>query len=113
MDPLNIGGSEWVIILFVVLALILGTGKLPDAARKLGQASREFNKARSDIEEHARSISGGTVKVKGPVESERQKFETIAGSLGIDHKDMSTAELRKAITERVGYKDPGAKPPDA
>ena len=33
---LNIGGSEWMIIIFVAIVLILGTGKLPGVAKKMG-----------------------------------------------------------------------------
>ena len=39
--PLNVAGSEWAIIIFVALVLILGTGKLPGAARKIGKAVNE------------------------------------------------------------------------
>ena len=106
MDPLNIGGSEWIVIVFVALVLIFGTSKLPDAAKKLGQATNEFNKARKGIESQVNEMTGGTVKVSGPVENERQKFEAIARSLGINPDGMSTAELQKTITEKVGYKDP-------
>lgn len=88
--------------MFVALALILGTGKLPEAARKLGRASREFDKARRGIEDHAKKLTNGTVEVTNPVENEQQKFETIAKSLGIDHTGMSTAELREAIASKVG-----------
>jgi len=42
---LNIAGSEWMIIIFVAIVLILGTGKLPGAAKKLGKAVNEYNKA--------------------------------------------------------------------
>ena len=31
---LNIGGSEWMIIIFAAVVLILGTGKLPGFAKK-------------------------------------------------------------------------------
>ena len=34
---LNIIGGEWVIIIFVALVLILGTNKLPEAAKKMGK----------------------------------------------------------------------------
>ena len=33
-SSLNIAGSEWLIIVFVALILILGTGRLPGAAKK-------------------------------------------------------------------------------
>ena len=46
---LNIAGSEWMIIIFVAIVLILGTGKLPGAAKKLGKAVNEYNKAKNDL----------------------------------------------------------------
>ena len=36
---LNVAGSEWIIIIFVALVLILGTGKLPGAAKKARKSS--------------------------------------------------------------------------
>ena len=47
---LNIVGSEWIIIIFVALVLILGTNKLPEAAKKLGKAVNEYNKAKDGIQ---------------------------------------------------------------
>ena len=37
-NSLNIGGSEWMIIIFVAIVLVLGTGKLPGAAKKNGKS---------------------------------------------------------------------------
>ena len=48
---LNIGGSEWMIIVFVAIVLILGTGKLPSVAKKLGKVVNEYNKAKNEIQE--------------------------------------------------------------
>lgn len=39
-------GPEWVIILVIVL-LLFGGSKLPELARSLGQAKREFEKSAS------------------------------------------------------------------
>lgn len=41
-----IGAQEWLIILAIVLLLFGGT-KLPELARSLGQAKREFEKSAS------------------------------------------------------------------
>jgi TatA/E family protein of Tat protein translocase len=43
----NIGFSELLIILFIVV-LLFGARKLPELARGLGQGIREFKKAASD-----------------------------------------------------------------
>ena len=46
---LNIIGGEWVIIIFVALVLILGTNKLPEAAKKMGKVVNEYNRAKEEI----------------------------------------------------------------
>lgn len=100
---LNIGGGEWIIIIFAALVLILGTNKLPEAAKKLGKASAEYKKARTEVEDQIKGYAN--VNVTGAVESERQKFETIAKSLGIDPVGKNTDELRKMIGDRIGQKE--------
>ena len=72
--PLNIAGSEWMIIVFVALILILGTGKLPGAAKKLGKAVNEYNKAKNEIQDHIKEASEQTPTISGPVETEREKL---------------------------------------
>jgi TatA/E family protein of Tat protein translocase len=42
-------GSEWIIIIFVVLIVLLGTNKLPDVAKKFGKAVGEYNKTKNDV----------------------------------------------------------------
>jgi sec-independent protein translocase protein TatA len=42
------GGMEWVLIFLVVL-LFFGAAKLPELARGLGQAIREFRKASKEV----------------------------------------------------------------
>ena len=44
----NIMGPQGLLILFVLL-LLFGARKLPELARGLGQAIREFSKAKNDI----------------------------------------------------------------
>ena len=46
---LNIIGGEWVIIIFVALVLILGTNKLPEAAKKMGKVVNEYNRAKEEM----------------------------------------------------------------
>jgi len=104
MTPLNIGGSEWIIIIFAALILILGTNKLPEAAKKLGRASYEFNKAKNDVADQVKEVSGHTVKVDGPVQNEEQKLRTIARSLGINDAGMTKDDLQKAIGDMMGDK---------
>jgi sec-independent protein translocase protein TatA len=46
---LNLGGPDLIIILLIVL-LLFGSKKLPELARGMGQAVKEFNKAKEEIE---------------------------------------------------------------
>jgi sec-independent protein translocase protein TatA len=100
---LNILGGEWMIIIFVVLILFLGTGQLPGAARKLGRVVNEFNKAKTDVQNQIKEVSKEGMDVSGPVENERQKNEIIAKSLGISPAGITDEELQKLIQGRMGH----------
>ena len=63
---LNIIGSEWIIIIFVAIVLILGTNKLPEAAQKLGKAMNEYKKAKNGIETQMKDYSKQNLEVSGP-----------------------------------------------
>ncbi|MCE9617271.1 MAG: twin-arginine translocase TatA/TatE family subunit [Nitrosarchaeum sp.] len=101
---LNILGSEWIIIIFVALILILGTNQLPSAAKKLGKAVNEFNKAKNEVQNQMKGISNTDLDISGPLETERQKLETIAKSLGVNVAEKSDDELRKIISGKMGQK---------
>ena len=101
---LNIIGSEWVIIIFVALILFLGTDQLPGAARKLGRAVSEFNRAKEEVQNQLKETSHDSVEISGPVESERQKNEIIAKSLGIRAEGKTDEELQRLIDDRIGKK---------
>ncbi len=103
-SSLNIVGGEWVIIIFVVLILFLGTGHLPGAAKKLGKAVSEYNKAKSDVQNQLKEVSNDSVEISGPVENERQKNEIIAKSLGIRPDGKTDEQLQKMISDRIGQK---------
>ena len=99
---LNIGGSEWIIIIFAALVLILGTNKLPEAAKKFGKAMNEYKKAKDGIQDQMKDFSNENLKIDGPVESERQKLEMIAKNLGVDPKNKSDDDLRNLISSKIG-----------
>ena len=109
---LNIGGSEWMIIIFIALVLILGTGKLPGAARKMGKAVNEYNKAKNEIQEQIKDVTDEVPKISGPVETEREKLEMIAKSAGVKTEGKTDDEIRENIASKIGQKradEPGKK----
>ena len=101
---LNIGGSEWMIIIFVALVLILGTGKLPGAARKIGKAVNEYNKVKNEIQEQIKDVTDEVPKISGPVETEREKLEMIAKSAGVKTEGKTDDEIRENIASKIGQK---------
>ena len=52
--------SDWhVIVLLFIVVLLFGGKKLPEVARGLGEAMREFKKASRDIQGEPQSTSNG------------------------------------------------------
>ena len=47
---LNMGGMEWMVIIFAIL-LLFGGRKIPELMKGLGSGIREFNKAKNDVSE--------------------------------------------------------------
>ena len=101
---MNIGGTEWIVIIFVALVLILGTGKLPGAAKKIGKAVNEYNKAKNEIQEHVKETTEESPKISGPVETEREKLEMIAKSIGINVEGKTDNDLREIISKKMGQR---------
>jgi sec-independent protein translocase protein TatA len=105
---MNIGASEWVIIVLLLIFLVAGSNKLSSLARLLGRATGEYEKARELIQnekDNSRSadsnISASVPRIKGPVGSEREKLETIARSLGIEDAELTEDQLRSLISRNI------------
>jgi len=100
---LDIIGNEWIIIVFVAIILFLGTKRLPDASRKIGKIMGEYNKTKNMVQnELQKATTSYNLSIQGPVETERQKFETIAKSLGIDYINKTDEELKNLIASKMG-----------
>lgn len=80
-------------ILFIVLIFILlfGAHRIPDLARSLGRAQKEFTKARNELENEP----------PRPPTTEEERVRKAAADLGIDTEHKSLEELRAAIAEKV------------
>lgn len=93
----GLGGAEWIIIAAIIIALIFGFKKIPELARSFGRASGEFQKAKIEMRKEVE-------RVKNTDTSERDKLESIADKLGIDHTNKSNEELRDAIGKGMNNK---------
>ncbi len=95
-------GSEWIIIIFVALVVLLGTNRLPDVAKKIGRAVGEYNKTKNQFQNNIKDLSNTNIEINGPVQNERQKLEMIAKSLGINFTNKTDVELREIISSKIG-----------
>ena len=69
------GGTEWIVI-FLAILLLFGAKRLPELAKGLGKAIREFKKATSEVEDSIRDaireeeVKKVEAKKSQPVETE-------------------------------------------
>ena len=66
----NLGWPEIVVIL-VVFILLFGAKKLPELARGIGKAMKEFKKATSNIEEDIRNSMEEEPEIKKSIDSQQ------------------------------------------
>lgn len=93
-----IGWQELVLILAILL-FVFGPTKLPQIARELGKAVREFNKARSGITEAVQSPL--------PVENKNRDklFSDIAKTLNINTKGKTNEQLTREIIMKIEHRE--------
>lgn len=102
----NVGSGEALFIIFLFI-LLFGAHRIPELARALGRAQREFQKARDEVqrevEKEATTPAKGTpaaAPAVPPIDDERVRVA--ARDLGIPVEGRTTAELKAAIAERLG-----------
>ena len=69
----NLAGPDLIVILLIIL-LLFGSKKLPELARGMGQAVKEFNKAKDEIERELTKTTDVTVQ-PAPGQQPRQPAE--------------------------------------
>ena len=99
---LNIIGSEWIIIIFIAVILLLGTNRFPEIAKKIGKVVGEYNNAKNQIQNEMKDVTKENFEISGPVKDERKKLEVMADTLGVDFKSKTDDELKKIIDVKMG-----------
>ena len=99
---LNIIGSEWIIIIFIAVILLLGTNRFPEIAKKIGKVVGEYNNAKNQIQNEMKDVTKENFEVSGPVKDERKKLEIMANHFGVNCKSKTDDELRKIIDSKIG-----------
>lgn len=67
---MSLGWPEIVLIVLVVL-LLFGANRIPEIARSLGKASREFKRARDEFADEIKNADGGDEKKSAEISSEK------------------------------------------
>jgi len=99
---LNIIGSEWIIIIFIAIILLLGTNRFPEMAKKIGKVVGEYNNAKNQIQNEMKDVTKENFEISGPVKDERKKLEIMASHFGVNCKSKTDDELRKIIDSKIG-----------
>ena len=99
---MNIIGSEWIMIIFIALILLLGANRFPEAAKKIGKIVGEYKKAKDTVEKQMKDVTKENFEVSGPVKDERKKLEIMASHFGVDHESKTDDELKKIIDSKIG-----------
>jgi sec-independent protein translocase protein TatA len=83
-----ITGTEWIVIIILILALLIfGPSKIPELAKAIGRARREYEKAARGEEERE--------------EHEEEKIRALAKELGIPTEGKTTEEILSEIKKRA------------
>jgi sec-independent protein translocase protein TatA len=78
-----------------IFTLFLGVKKIPEIARSFGRAKTEYEKSKIEAKRELQKIESDSSL--GNSSEEREKLESIADTLGIDHTQRSIEELRTLI----------------
>ena len=77
--------------------LIVGLGLLATGALRMID---EFEKARLEAKKELEKFNSGTTAEVNPLQ-DREKLESVASTLGINHSQLSDDELRSAIRAEI------------
>jgi sec-independent protein translocase protein TatA len=88
-------GYEWLIIVGILLVVFLwGPKKLPELARSLGLAKKEFEKTKSEFSSHT------TVSSSSPNPAD-ESLKTAARNLGIPTEGRTAEAIAKDIADKT------------
>ena len=97
---MNIGGQELILLLLIVLVLF-GAKKLPELARGMGQAIKEFQKAKDEFSDELHSASKTDVAAKPDVRPAPSAVPRIEGGTDADRPVRSASDETARPSEQV------------
>jgi sec-independent protein translocase protein TatA len=101
--PLLLQGSEWLIVIVIVVVLIFGAGKIPDLAKSLGRASGEFQKGKVESELEVQKLKASeSTTASQPSSDARVRMIKAASELGISTDGKTDVEIQAEIKKALG-----------
>ena len=104
MVPQLLQGSEWLIVIVIVVVLIFGANKIPDLAKSLGRASGEFQKGKVESEQEVARLKAQGAQPAQPVQpadSEHDKLMRAAKELGVSTDGKTDDEIRGDVKKAL------------
>src|SRR5712691_12319218 len=89
-----VNATEWIIIIVIIAVVIFGAKRIPELARSFGRATTEFEKAKIEAKKELQRVKdlGTTTTTTAATATnvqDREKLESVANTLGINHSEMS------------------------
>ena len=97
--PLLLQGSEWLIVVVIVVVLIFGASRIPSLAKSLGRAQGEFQKGKVESDLELKKLKEGS---SSPQPSEHDKLLKAAWELGISTEGKTDDQIREEVKKALG-----------
>jgi len=91
-------GSEWLVVVVIVVVLIFGASRIPTLAKSLGRAQGEFQKGRVESEIEVQKLKEGA----NPQPSDHDKLLKAAWALGISTEGKTDDQIRAEVKNSMG-----------
>ncbi len=87
-------GMQEIVLILVIILIVFGPKKLPEIAKELGKAYREFKKASANITDATNSLWKD-------IEDEEKSIISIAKNLDLDTEEKSIKQLIQEIDKEI------------
>jgi sec-independent protein translocase protein TatA len=101
MVPQLLQGSEWLIVIVIVVVLIFGANKIPDLAKSLGRASGEFQKGKVESEQEVARLKAQGAQPAQPAEPDHDKLMRAAKELDVSTEGKTDDEIREEVKKAL------------
>ena len=101
---------QWIIIGVIVVVIFLwGPQKIPDLAKAVGRAKKEFDQASKDVQGMATGMTTGAVATQAApaAKSGDQMLIETARALGIQTEGKTREQIAQEIVSRKSSSTPG------